>query len=76
MANTIIPMQEPRVVDRAELFQRMRRHRAEVEQIFIDVEHWNRIHPDEEPLDPDPDGTMRRIADAYDKALAIEDARA
>ncbi len=36
------------------------RQRAEIEQYFRDVAHWNDHvrKPDEESIDPDPDGTM------------------
>lgn len=43
---------------------------ATVEQIFADVARWNRLHPDEQPIDPDPDGEMaavKRYAEAMIK---------
>ena len=46
--------------------------RADIEQIFRDVGHWNRTHPDEEPIDPDPDGTLRQLADEIDALLLAE----
>lgn len=33
---------------------------AEIRQIFLDAEHWNRLHPEEEPIDPDPDDVLAR----------------
>jgi hypothetical protein len=38
-----------------------RRIITEIRQIFLDAEHWNRLHPDEEPLDPDPQGELRAL---------------
>ena len=49
-----------------------RRMRADIEQIFRDVDHWNRTHPDEDPIDPDPDGTLRQLADEIDALLLAE----
>ena len=46
--------------------------RADVEQIFRDADHWNRTHPDEDPIDPDPDGTLRQLADEIDALLLAE----
>lgn len=42
------------------LLARAQRIRAEINQIFLDAEHWNRLHPHETPIDPDPDGGLRR----------------
>ena len=49
-----------------------RRMRADIERIFLDVDHWNCTHPDEEPIDPDPDGTLRQMADEIDTLLLAE----
>ena len=46
--------------------------RADIEQTFRDVGHWNRTHPDEDPVDPDPDGMLRQIADEIDALLLAE----
>lgn len=53
------------------IIQRMRSARAEIDRYFLDVEHWNSLHP-EEPIDGDPDGRMRRIHDAYAECLRNE----
>lgn len=60
---------------RTELIARMRHLRREIEQIFDDAAHWNEYtrKPSEAPIDPDPDGQLRRIADAFDAALAGEE---
>jgi hypothetical protein len=45
--------------ERQEVFLTRARHlRQEIEQILVDAEHWNRTHPDEEPIDPDPEGEL------------------
>ena len=46
--------------------------RADIEQFFRDVDHWNRTHPDEDPIDPDPDGTLRQLADEIDALLLAD----
>jgi hypothetical protein len=60
--------------ERAQLIGRLRAMKAETEQIFIDTDHWNRVHPDEEPIDPDPDGRLNRMLASINFALACEDA--
>lgn len=49
--------------------------RAEIEDIFLTCAHWNRINPDEEPIDCDPDGGLRRLADLLDAQLLAEQPR-
>jgi hypothetical protein len=63
--------------ERRELVERIRHNRAEIRQFFLDIDHWNRCvrKESEEPIDPDPDGLLTRIAAAYDKTLAAEDER-
>lgn len=48
--------------------------RADIEQIFIDCASWNdnARKPDEETIDCDPDGKLRRIADGLDLFLVTE----
>ena len=56
--------------ERQEVFMNRRRHlREEIRAIFADAAHWNRIHPDEEPIDPDPDDTLQRLAEECDAYL-------
>jgi hypothetical protein len=58
------------VSTRESLINRARAARQEIEQIFLDVDHWNRIRPAHEaPIDPDPDGALAR---ALEQAVAIE----
>ena len=54
---------------RAMLLSEARSHRAAIEQVFTDVGHWNRTHPSEEPIDPDPNGILRQMADDLDELL-------
>lgn len=63
---------QPQVQTREQLVARMRKLRQDIAAIFDDAEHWNRLHPDEEPIDPDPDGLLARIAAALDASLARE----
>ncbi|MGE3889441.1 MAG: hypothetical protein AB7H81_23670 [Vicinamibacterales bacterium] len=48
------------------------RLRREIDETFNDAAHWNRTHPGEAPIDPDPDGQLRRIAEGLDRFLARE----
>ena len=57
---------------RALLVENARQTRAEIEQIFSDVGHWNRLHPTAEPIDADPDGFLRQIAEELDALLLRE----
>jgi len=58
----------PQVRDR--FIDRAQRIRMEIEQIFRDVDHWNRIRaPHEGPIDPDPDGSLAR---ALEQANDVE----
>jgi len=45
---------------------------AGIEDTFVKVAYWNEHvrQPDEAPIDPDPDGAMRRLADGLDRMLA------
>jgi hypothetical protein len=54
---------------------RARQLRAEIDQIFVDAEYWNSEHPNDQPIDPDPDGRLRSIADGIDAMLAKEQER-
>ena len=46
-------------ITRKSFFVRARKLKAEIEQQFLDADHWNRSHPEEEPIDIDPDGALR-----------------
>ena len=56
---------------RTALIERCRKMRAEIHQIFIDTNHWNATHPNEQ-IDADPDGELSRLADGLDRTLAKE----
>lgn len=72
----IPPLRSP--VDAADRRERDRlvgnalRLRDEIRQIFIDVASWNDNvrAPGEDPIDPDPDGSLQRILDGIDASLA------
>ena len=59
---------------REAIIQRARDMQANIEQIFSDAEHWNRVNVPWKglPINPDADGKLRRIADGIDKMLANE----
>lgn len=64
-------------MDRDDIIRRIKRQRREIEQYFTDVASWNENarKPDEEPIDPDPTGSMRRLAVALDEAIAMDEAK-
>jgi hypothetical protein len=41
----------------------------EIDQIVADTEHWNRTHPLELPIDPDPDGMLVRARAAMTRVV-------
>lgn len=51
---------------RAQLVEDLRAMRENIQLAFNDAAHWNRLHPDEEPINPDPDGKLREMADQID----------
>lgn len=54
--------------ERAKLVARVIDLRSECRQIFTDAEHWNEHvrKPEEEPVDPDPDGTLVLLIEKLD----------
>ena len=56
--------------EREQVIANMRKHRREIEEVFTAAENWNAANPDQEPIDPDPSGVLRRIADGLDRVLA------
>lgn len=52
-----------------ELFARARTLRAEIRQVFLDAEYWNRLNPTKVPIDVDPDGKLQDVLNALDKML-------
>jgi hypothetical protein len=59
------------MTERAAILTRARTARAEIAQLFIDAAAWNDLGrtPLEPPLDPDPDGSLRRMAANLDRLL-------
>jgi hypothetical protein len=58
--------------ERAAIIARIHKLRREIEVHFNTVAYYNRIHPEQEPIDPDPDGELRGWAAALDRTLAAE----
>lgn len=46
---------------REALVARAHRIAAEIDQIFLDAEAWSARHPDEDAIDPDPDGALAKL---------------
>lgn len=65
-------MPDKPAITRSQIVERLKRLRKEIYQIFLDAQHWNNIHPDEEPVNPDPDGKLWRMMTAIDKTLRRE----
>jgi len=64
---------EVRNPDAVRIFAEARRQRAEIKQYFNDVSHWNNTRGKTEGIiDPDPDGSMRKIEKAIDDLLEQE----
>ena len=60
---------------RAMLVNDARRIRAVIEDVFATADHWNNSHPAAKPIDPDPDGQMRQLAEELDALLLREQPR-
>lgn len=64
---------------RSRILQRAMKQRVEIEQIFTDIASWNDNSTARkngaEPIDPDPDGALRRMADGLDRMLSSEASR-
>lgn len=64
------PMTQKSIYDRA--------HRLanEIAEIVADADRWNRAHPDDEPIEPDPDGQLRATYDSLGILLRqVDDVR-
>lgn len=57
---------------RARIVARLRAQRAEIELFLNGVAHYNETHPDEPPIDADPDGSIAAIKRALDESLMNE----
>lgn len=57
---------------RAQIISKAARMCDEIKQIFLDAQHWNNIHPDEEPINPDPDGKLGRMLKGLENFLRRE----
>lgn len=54
------PVSDRDRAEKARIVQNMLRARRKVDLIFSDCADWNRLHPNEEPINPDPDGELMR----------------
>lgn len=63
-----------RRAERARIIWKACQQRAEIEQAFIDAASWNQNSQARkqgaDPVDPDPDGLYRKMADDMDLVLA------
>lgn len=57
---------------RARIVARLRAQREEIEMFLNGVAHYNDTHPDEPPIDADPDGKIAAIKRALDESLMHE----
>lgn len=57
---------------RSELIAKAQRIHDGIKQMFIDAEHWNNLHPEEKPIDPDPDGFLKHMLEVIGAVLARE----
>ena len=66
--------EQTRQRERDRILKKARAVRDDIEQQFLDIAHWN-THvrkPDEEPIDPDPDGVLRKLQDRLTRMLAAD----
>lgn len=61
--------------ERKRILDNVQKNIATIEGLFADTDHWNREHPNEEPVDADPDGRLRATLAAYRELLAIDEAK-
>lgn len=57
---------------RARIVARLRAQREEIELFLNGVAHYNETHPDEPPIEADPDGKIGAIKRALDESLMHE----
>jgi hypothetical protein len=55
------PVNSADAAERVRLLARAINQRDEIHGYFDDIAHWNRLHPHETPIDPDPDGQMAEL---------------
>jgi hypothetical protein len=59
-------------VSRQVLIARAQALHREIAENAIDIAHWNELHKNEPPIDPDPDGLLTKIAAGLDDLLTRE----
>jgi hypothetical protein len=57
--------------DFASIIHRAERSIEKIDESFLAIARWNRLHPEEAPIDPDPDGELAAIK-KYAEALIQE----
>lgn len=69
---------KPVIPTREEILTNAERICAEIDKIFADAEHWNNNvrKPDEEPINPDPDGRLAKMRAGYGQMLMREKTKA
>lgn len=48
-------------IPREEFHRRAKAIIRKIDALFVDCARWNRLHPNEESIEADPDGTMVRM---------------
>ena len=60
---------------RQQILDNAKRQIREIDQYFVDVAYWNRVHPQEDQIDPDPTGSMASLRAALAEMLRIDEAK-
>lgn len=58
--------------ERQRLINEAARIANDIDQHFMDARYWNHYHPNEKPLDPDPDGQMVKWKQSLESMLKSE----
>lgn len=62
----------PREKQQRYLIAEAKRIKAEIEQVFNDARHWNRLYPEEEPIEPWNDEKWADLLRYVNQTLGIE----
>lgn len=58
--------------ERIRIIREAKRQLREIKQLLIDVRSWNDNHPDQKPIEADPDGQMTVIKVGLERMLLNE----
>lgn len=58
------------LVTRAQIIERAKQQLAEIEQYFLDVEHWNSTRTRFEQVPADPDGEITELRESLKRMVA------